>query len=214
MAANGITVKPIRMGDLVSNSPSNGKVAGKYMPPSKRVGPDGKVVPVVENIDLSDKNFPSLGAAPVKAATWGKHVVKPVSIAVASLQPKPVPVDAPELEPKVEKKETLSDKIKEKIRLDAIAENGRANVVEKDRWSMTDEELAEAGWVRLRIKSAREICQRGFSKQDDPCIPGFIKEADSGMSFEEYRHYKNVYDPASMTMPPSNTPCGISDNED
>jgi hypothetical protein len=198
MAANGITVKPIRMGDLVSNTPSTGKVAGKYTPPSRRVGTDGKVIPVVENIDMSDKNFPSLGAAPVKTATWGKHVVKPV----ASPEPKPEAVS----EPTVEKKETLSDKIKEKIRLDAIAENGRANVVEKDRWSMTDEELAAAGWVRLRIKSAREICQRGFSNQDDPYLPGFVKEADSGMSFEEYRHYKNVYDPASMTMPPSNTP--------
>lgn len=202
MAANGITVKPIRMGDLVANTPSSGKVAGKYMPPSKRVGSDGKPVPLVENIDMSDKNFPSLGAAPVKTATWGKHVVKPVALAV----PKP----QLELEPQAEKKETLSDKIKEKIRLDAIAESGRANVVEKDHWSMTDEELAEAGWVRLRMKSAREICQRGFSNQDDTYLPGFITEADSGMSYEEYRHYKNVYDPASMTIPPSNTPCAIN----
>jgi len=205
MAANGITVKPIRMGDLISNTPSNGKVPGKYTPPSRRVGTDGKVVPIVENIDMSDKNFPSLGAAPVKTATWGKHVVK----TVVSPEPKP----EPDSEPKVEKK-TLSDKIKEKIQLDAIAESGRANVVEKDRWSMTDEELAAAGWVRLRIKSAREICQRGFSNQDDPYLPGFIKEADSGMTFEEYRHYKSVYDPASMTLPPTNTPRGTSDNED
>jgi hypothetical protein len=200
MAANGITVKPIRMGDLVSNTPSSGKVPGKYTPPSKRVGPDGKVVPVVENIDMSDKNFPSLGAAAAKTATWGKHVVKPV----VSLAPKPEP------ESQVEKKETLSDKIKEKIRLDAIAESGRANLVEKDHWSMTDEELAEAGWVRLRMKSAQEICQRGFSNQDDTYLPGFITEADSGMSYDEYRHYKNVYDPASMTIPPRNTPCSIN----
>ena len=152
MAANGITVKPMRMGDLVS-TPS-AKIVGKYMPPSKRS--DAPVQ--IEKIDMSDKNFPSLG--------------QPVRLS------------------EVEKKETLSDKIKEKMRLDAIAENGRANVVEKDHWSMTDEELAEAGWVRLRMKSAREICQRGFSKQDDPYIPGFIKDADTGMSFEEYRHYK------------------------
>ena len=205
MAANGITLKPMRMGDLV---PSSTKVAGKYVPPSKRSGSDLKGTPVLEKIDMSDKNFPTLGAVPVKAPTWGKHVVsKPEVKAEPLAEPLAQPLAV------LEKKETLSDKIKEKIRLDAIAENERVSLDETDPWKMTDDQLVASGWVRLRMNSAREICRRGFSNQDDPCLPGFIADAPIGMSFEEYCHYRNVFDPASMAIPPNNTPCVASEDE-
>ena len=116
------------MGDLVSTSTQ--KIASKYMPPSKR----STSVQIVEKIDMSDKNFPSLN--PLKAPTGGKSD---------------------------EKKETLSDKIKEKIRLDAITEELNANKDEVDPWKMNETELASAGWVRLRLSSAKDICMNGFT---------------------------------------------------
>ena len=192
MAAKGITLTPVRMGDLVSNSVA--KTVSKYTPPSKRIGSDGKTVPVVEKIDMSDKSFPSLGAAPVKVASWGKHVIaKPLEVAL------PVTTVA---EVEVVKKETLSDKIKEKIRLDAIAEELGAIKEELDPWKMTDAQLSKSGWVRLRLSSAKEISMNGFTNQGNPYLPGFIEEADSGMSFEEYIHYKKAYNHSEVTLSP------------
>lgn len=189
MAANGITIAPIRMGDLVNQKPSNASstVPGKYTPPSKRSGE--AAFQVIDKIDMSDKNFPTLGSVPKKLPTWGKHVVA-----------SPLPDKKVEVNPEaavVEKKETLSDKIKEKIRLHAI-DDDKASVVETDPWKMTDAQVNEAGWTRLHIGSAWSIVQKGFANQDNPYIPGFIEEADSGMSFEEYVHYKK---PISSIQP-------------
>jgi hypothetical protein len=213
MAANGITIAPMRMGDLVAQKSSNGSntVAGKYMPPSKR--PGSSADPVIDKIDLSDKNFPTLGSVPKKVPAWGKHVV------ASPLPEKKVEVDTEVVA--VEKKETLSDKIKEKIRLDAI-DDGKGIVEETDPWKMNEAELAEAGWVRLRLGTAKDISLRGFSNQDNPYIPGFIQEADSGMSFEEYMHYKKptaLIPPLKPYTRPVSTPLPqddeeYSDNED
>jgi hypothetical protein len=138
MSAKGNALAPIRMGDLVSKSTP--KVAIKYMPPSKRSAP------VVEKIDMTEKNFPSLGAVPLKS----------------SVDPE---------------KETLSDKIKEKIRLDAIAEELGARKDEIDLWKMTDSELISAGWQRLRLSSAKDIAMNGFTQSH---LPGLVGEADMG----------------------------------
>lgn len=204
MAANGITITPMRMGDLVNQKASNGSstVVGKYMPPSKRSGT--AAVQVIDKIDMSDKNFPTLGSVPKKLPAWGKHVV------ASPLPEKQIEVDANPVV--VKKKETLSDKIKEKIRLDAI-DNEKGIVDETDPWKMSEAQLKEAGWVRLRLGAAREIAQRGFAKQDDPFIPGYILEADSGMSFEEYIHYKK---PISSAQPvkPHSTPIQTPLSED
>ena len=206
MAANGITIAPMRMGDLVNQKPSNGSstVVGKYTPPSRRSG--AAAVQVIDKIDMSDKNFPTLGSVPKKVPAWGKHVIMPE---------KQVEVKAePEVELVVEKKETLSDKIKEKIRLDAI-DDEKGIVVETDPWKMTEVQLKEAGWVRLRLGTARDISQRGFAKQDNPYIPGFNSEADSGMSFEEYIHYKKTVSPLQSVKSysrPMSTP--VPEDED
>ncbi len=205
MAANGITIAPMRMGDLVNQKASNGSaVSGKYTPPSKRTG--SSTAPVIDKIDMSDKNFPSLGSAPKKMPSWGKHVL-------------PSPVVEKQIEMKsdvvVEKKETLSDKIKEKIRLDAI-DDKKGAMLETDPWKMNDTQLEEAGWVRLRLGTARDISQRGFAKQDNPFIPGFISEADSGMSFQEYLHYKRPdmnMQPVKPHSTPVSTPLPEDDEE-
>jgi hypothetical protein len=206
MAANGIKLTPMRMGDLVSNSVA--KPTSKYMPPSRRTGSDGKAAPIVEKIDMTDKNFPSLGSVPMKVPGWGKHVLTKQD-AIAT----PEALDKPEAELKVvSKKETLSDKIKEKIRLDAIADELGASKEELDPWKMTDAQLDKAGWVRLRLGSAKEICMNGFTNQGNPYIPGFIEEADTGMSFEEYIHYKK---PMSSKEPvkPYSTPLPEDEDE-
>lgn len=207
MAANGITIKPMRMGDLVNQKPLNGstKQPGKYMPPSKRSG--SSAVQVIDKIDMSDKNFPSLGSVPKNLPAWGNHIVMPE---------KKVEVKAePEVEVVVEKKETLSDKIKEKIRLDLI-DGEKGVVVETDPWKMTEVQLKEAGWVRLGLGTARDISQRGFAKQDNPYIPGFNTEADSGMSFDEYIHYKKPISPIQPVKPysrPMSTPVPEEEDE-
>lgn len=188
MAANGIKLAPMRMGDLVSSSTP--KPVSKYMPPSRRPGSDGKAAPLVEKIDMTDQNFPSLGSVPVKVSGWGKHVVSKAEVAVSVVEVERM------------KKETLSDKIKEKIRLDAIAEELGAKRVELDPWKMTDAQLENAGWVRLRLGSAKDICMNGFTNQGNPYLPGFIEEADSGMSFEEYVHYKKSYNQSEVTLSP------------
>jgi hypothetical protein len=208
MAANGITIAPMRMGDLVNQKPSSGSktVAGKYTPPSKRSGTAG--VQVIDKIDLSDKNFPTLGSVPKKLPMWGKHVI------ASPVPAKEIEVNTEPVVP-VEKKETLSDKIKEKIRLDAI-DDEKGIVEETDPWKMSEAQLKEAGWARLRLGTARDIAQRGFAKQDNPYMPGYISEADSGMSFEEYIHYKKPISSAQPVKPhstPIQTPLPEDEDE-
>ena len=206
MAANGITIAPMRMGDLVNQKPSNtsNTVAGKYTPPSKRSGTAG--LQVIDKIDMSDKNFPTLGSVPKKLPAWGNHIV------ASPLPEKKVEVDGEIIV--VKKKETLSDKIKEKIRLDAI-DDEKGTLEETDPWKMNETQLKEAGWVRLRLGTARDIAQKGFANQDSPFIPGYISEADSGMSFEEYIHYKKsavIIEPLKPYTRPVSTP--LSEDED
>ena len=52
MAAHGITVKPMRMGDVSLQT----RINGTYVPPSKRSG----VKELPKTIDMSDKSFPVL----------------------------------------------------------------------------------------------------------------------------------------------------------
>ena len=202
MAAKGITLAPMRMGDVVSTP----KPVSKYMPPSRRPGSDGKPPPIVEKIDMTEQNFPRIGSVPVKATAWGKHVVtKPEATKPEATKPDVViKPEAEVVQPKEvsEKKETLSDKIKEKLRLDAIADELGTKKEELDHSKMTDAQLEKAGWVRLRLGSAKDICMNGFTNQGNPYLPGFIEEADTGMSFEEYVHYKKSYNQSEVTLSP------------
>ena len=183
MAANGITLKPIRMGDLVSQDAAAKKTSGAYVPPNRRVG--GAEPPVVhKKLDLSDQSFPALGVIPKKLPSWGKHVVAKVEVEPTKVEPAPEAAAKPKVE-------TLSDKIQEKMRLSAIS-GQLSSVKETDPFKMSDAELAANGWTRLRLDRAKEIAATGFVDTVNPYLPGYIAEADSGMSFEEYMHYKGV----------------------
>jgi len=191
MAANGITIKPMRMGDLVNQKDT--PVVSKYLPPSRRGTQVGQTAQVIQKIDMSDKNFPTLGSTPKKMVAWGNHVV--------SLPSEPSVVAEVSDEAEV-KKETLSDKIKEKIRLDAIAEDTKLRHIQTDIWKMTDKELELAGWVKLPMSSAKDISLRGFKRETNPYLARFYAEAPCGMSFDEYLHYlPELYNESTEKVP-------------
>ena len=136
MAANGITLKPVRMGDLVT---SGTKPGGKYVPPSRRQNPEESMAHATAEINMSEENFPTLGSTPKKAPVWGKNTVKTSSTEPMAIGP------------------SLSDKIKEKLRLDAIAEEERVRGGETDVWKMTPSQLEAEGWICLPLKSSRNV---------------------------------------------------------
>jgi hypothetical protein len=175
MAANGIELKPIRMADLVSKTPSStsigGMKAGKYIPPGKRTVDQETYV----NIDMGNTtHFPSLGGVPKKVVAWGNSNIEPT----------------PELDVvRPQEKKSLGDKIKEKIRLNAIEDSERMMQTKEDTSHMTDKELAYNGWTTINIPSGGDSYIDTSVSDLDPYIPGFIRYADSGMSFHEYVNF-------------------------
>jgi hypothetical protein len=156
MAANGITLKPVRMGDLVNSGTNSSATAvphgGKYTPPSRRQNSEQSSEPRSAKVDMNEENFPTLGSTPKKAPVWGKNVAKVTEPKVT--EPK---VTEPNVtEPKVTGP-SLSDKIKEKLRLDAIAEEERVRGGEMDVWKMTPAQLEAEGWVCLPLKSSKNV---------------------------------------------------------
>jgi hypothetical protein len=145
MATPVIKLEPVRMGSLLSGSSSTGGVGQKYVPPNLRTE-TGEI-----KIDLGIQNFPTLGAAPKKAAAWGKMVTK-VSVPMAAAAPVPVATHAP-----VDGPTTLKDMIKEQIRQAELEEEERQKPKEEDPYKMTREELIANGWTILSLKSAPEV---------------------------------------------------------
>jgi len=165
MAAHGIKLAPIKMGDLVAKGGSGEQSSpwskGKYIPPSKRSETD-PVIPTVEKVDMSDKNFPSLGPSLGQVKT-----IKPAAILTS-----------------------LSDRFKEGLRLDAIAEGERSKAPETDPLKMTGSELDADGWFVLNIQQkAQEILFRPIDPEDS-LVSSYMKEADWGMSYDDYLHHK------------------------
>jgi len=176
MAANGITLKPVRMGDLVnSGAKSAATVAvGKYVPPSRRQNSEESMAPATAEIKMSEENFPTLGTTPKRAPVWGKNAVKSSSTEPNVIEPKvaepkvaepkvaePKVAEPKVAEPKVAEPKvagpSLSDKIKEKIRLDAIAEEERVRGGETDLWKMSPAQLEAEGWISLPLKSSKNV---------------------------------------------------------
>jgi hypothetical protein len=89
------------------------------------------------------------------------------------------------LENPKENKQTLSDKIKETIRLSILADEERGKDV-KDLSTMTRENLIAEGWEILDLRSAKNISLSVY-----PLLDSYYIEADSGMEFYEYCMYKN-----------------------
>ena len=157
MAANGITLKPVRMGDLVASESSaigtDAVTLSKYVPPSKRQNGGKETgsghLEQQSKIDMGEENFPTLGSTPKKTVVWGKNAAK-------SSSTEPRVAEAKAIEPKAIGP-NLSDKIKEKIRLDAIAEEERVRGGETDVWKMTPAQLEAEGWVCLPLKSSKNV---------------------------------------------------------
>ena len=134
------------------------KLKPMKMADSKYV-PPSKRSKVPDTVELSDKNFPSFGSL--------------------------IPSKPNNLENPKENKQTLSDKIKETIRLSILADEERGKDV-KDLSTMTRENLIAEGWEILDLRSAKNI-----SLSVDPLLDSYYIEADSGMEFYEYCMYKN-----------------------
>jgi len=149
--ATFIKLEPMRMGDLLKNTEA--PISGKYVPPSRRTASDS-----VDKIDMGVKNFPSLGAAPKKPGPWGKE-----------------PSTAANTGP------SLSDKIKEKIRLDALEEEEKARVPESDVWKMTAPQLYAAGWNILSLGETRD--------PEDNRLLRTYSYSPHGLSFYDYSYY-------------------------
>lgn len=139
------------MGDLLKNSEP---ASSKYIPPSRR-GTEQ-----TDKLDMGDKNFPSLGPASKKISAWGK----------------PVEPSTP-----VKTGPSLSDKIKEKLRLDALEEEERAKVPESDVWKMTRGQLQAGGW---------DILSLGETKvQEESKLLRTYSFTQEGLSFYDYAYY-------------------------
>ena len=151
MAANGITLKPVRMGDLVASGAKSAATVpgGKYVPPSKRQDPHQEPILATIDVVMSEENFPTLGSTPKKTPVWGKNAVK-------SSSTEPKLTGSMVAEPNTSGP-SLSDKIKEKIRLDAIAQEERVRGGETDVWKMTPAQLEAEGWVCLPLKSSKNV---------------------------------------------------------
>jgi sugar-specific transcriptional regulator TrmB len=79
----------------------------------------------------------------------------------------------------------LLNKIKERIRLDLLAEEEKAKNPERTHNKMSRAELIADGWAILSLASAKEIMSRPL----DPMlkvIQEYNRDADSGMSFSDY----------------------------
>ena len=149
--ATFIKLEPMRMGDLLKNTEA--PISGKYVPPSRRNASDSS-----DKIDMGVKNFPSLGAAPKNAGAWGKEPSTPVKTGPS-----------------------LSDKIKEKIRLDALEEEEKARVPESDVWKMTAPQLHAAGWNILSLGETKD--------SEDSRLLRTYSYAPDGVSFYDYCYY-------------------------
>jgi len=123
---------------------------------SKYVPPNRRGTDQVDKLDMGDKNFPSLGPATKKVPAWGKTVE-------SSTGP------------------SLSDKIKEKLRLDALEEEERARVPESDVWKMTRGQLQAGGWDILSLGET--------SVQEESKLLRTYSFTQEGLSFYDYTYY-------------------------
>ena len=106
---------------------------------------------------MSEENFPTLGSTPKKAPVWGKNVAKVAEPKVAEPKVAEPKVAEPKVAEPIVTGPSLSDKIKEKLRLDAIAEEERVRGGEMDVWKMTPAQLEAEGWVCLPLKSSKNV---------------------------------------------------------
>ena len=149
--ATVMKLEPIRMGDLLKSSEPAGS---KYIPPSRR-GTEQ-----TDKLDMGDKNFPSLGPATKKISAWGKTAEPSTPVKTGP---------------------SLSDKIKEKLRLDALEEEERTRVPESDVWKMTRGQLQAGGWDILNLGETKV--------QEESKLLRTYSFTQEGLSFYDYTYY-------------------------
>lgn len=122
--ASGITLAPVRMGDLLSKTtiaPSN--LRSGYVPPHMRqvtVTPDTVALP--EKISLVETDFPTMGS------------------------PSPAKSKSPK-SPSINFKKAVDDHLER----EKLTEAERNKVPEQDIMKMTSEQLEAGGWLRLSL---------------------------------------------------------------
>jgi len=125
-------------------------------PSSKYVPPNRRGTDQVDKLDMGDKNFPSLGPATKRVPAWGKTAEPSTGL-------------------------SLSDKIKEKLRLDALEEEERARVPESDVWKMTRAQLQAGGWDILSLGET--------IVQEESKLLRTYSFTQEGLSFYDYTYY-------------------------
>jgi hypothetical protein len=132
----------------------NSEPSTKYVPPSRRGTEQA------DKLDMGDKNFPSLGPATKKVSAWGKTAEPSTPVKTGP---------------------SLSDKIKEKLRLDALEEEERARVPESDVWKMTRGQLQAGGWDILSLGET--------NVQEESKLLRTYSFTQEGLSFYDYTYY-------------------------
>jgi len=82
-------------------------------------------------------------------------------------------------------KESLLDKIKEKIRLDAIANEELYMPPETDISKMSDNDLVKIGWDIIDLVPYPP----SYSDAQDSLVRTYLKYTDSGLSYDDYLYY-------------------------
>jgi len=190
-----IELKPMRMSEI----PVSDKVqkSSKYIPPNLRGSHIPQQIEKAVNMTTADsQSFPELGLPQKKSVVWGKHVIRTT-----------VPTVTP-VQPVVVNKDSLSEKIKEKIRQETLDEVERTRPPETDILKMTEGELRTLGWDILSIGNIRTPVNDILSRK-------FSSNAPLGLSFYDYAYYLEARPVLKVTrtiLP--NTPVTIEEDEE
>jgi len=136
--AAGITLAPVRLGDIVTKPPTatgGTETKSGYLPPHLRRATEAAPKPLPSSIEVTDSEFPSLGG-PAKKST-----------------PSPG---------KINFKKAVNDHLEREKQ----SEIERANGVEEDVLKLTSSQLEADGWAILSLKSV--VVHTDFNDDSGP----------------------------------------------
>jgi hypothetical protein len=165
-----IELKPMRMSEIPS-IPQQQK-SSKYLPPNLRGSHIPQQIEKAVNMTTNDsQSFPELGLSQKKSVAWGKHVIR------TTVAPPVIPLQAV-----VVNKDSLSEKIKEKIRQETLDEVEKTRSPETDILKMTEGQLRTLGWDLLSVGNTRVPLNSNIHRK-------FCSNAPLGLSFDDYSYY-------------------------
>jgi hypothetical protein len=163
-----IELKPMRMSEIPS-TPQQQK-SSKYLPPNLRGSHIPQQIEKAVNMTTNDsQSFPELCLGQKKQVAWGKHVIRTT-------------VAAPVIQAVVVNKDSLSEKIKEKIRQETLDEVEKTRPPETDILKMTEGQLRTLGWDILSVGNTRVPLNGNIHRK-------FCSNAPLGLSFDDYSYY-------------------------